>query len=688
MSRPQEQQTHHSHITYRPDIDGLRAFAVLIVVAFHAFPEKVKGGFIGVDVFFVISGFLISSIIFKDLGKGSFSLLDFYIRRVCRIFPALLLVLIFSYIFGWFTLLQDEYQQLGKHIAAGSTFISNYVLWNEAGYFDNATETKPLLHLWSLGIEEQFYLFWPLLALLARKKNFNVLTVILIVCLSSFILNIEYATKDRVSDFFSPQTRFWELFSGGVIAWIASIEPKIYKKYENYLNLWLERIIYSHQGDSNNTTLANTRAWLGSALLLFGLVTINRESIFPGWLALLPVCGTILIITAGMQAWINRKVLSNRTLVGIGLISFPLYLWHWPLLSFARILFSEAPPPLVRGGVILLSFLFAWLTYLFVEKPFRFSKNKKTRAFILVGLMVIVGYLGLDVDRRQGLPFRQAVTNNKINSDLLQWDSYQSAGCTEELGIKANFCIKFGNEHNIKIAIIGDSTGNSIAPGLGKILSQKQMGLINIGGWTCPPVKGLAETKNWGTINKCPEIIERTYQYLARNKSIDTVVFSIFAADLKYWDIPGVPFDATVEQKFAALAPLLNVSIQELKGMNKNVIVTYDAPYTNKDARDCIPRPGLGRVSAACRIPVVEIPDRHPNTDFFKEFFKDRNDVCIFSQAELLLRNGYMNFVDENQHLLLRDTHHLSYLGSDRMAEKLVNSDCLLKELAFAAPPR
>ena len=155
--------THLSHPKYRPDIDGLRAIAVLSVVCFHAFPDLLKGGFIGVDIFFVISGFLISTIIFENLDKGTFSFSEFYSRRIKRIFPALLLVLIACYSFGWFALLADEHKQLGKHIAAGAGFVSNFVFWNESGYFDNAAETKPLLHLWTLGIEEQFYIIWPLL---------------------------------------------------------------------------------------------------------------------------------------------------------------------------------------------------------------------------------------------------------------------------------------------------------------------------------------------------------------------------------------------------------------------------------------------------------------------------------------------------------------------------------------------
>lgn len=179
------QQTHLSHPNYRPDIDGLRAIAVLAVVAFHAFPSWVRGGFIGVDVFFVVSGYLISTIIFENLDRGTFCFSEFYARRIKRIFPALILVLISCFAFGWFFLLSDELNQLGKHVAAGAGFVSNLVLWNESGYFDNSAETKPLLHLWSLGIEEQFYIVWPLLLWFAWKCKFNLLTITIVFAATS-----------------------------------------------------------------------------------------------------------------------------------------------------------------------------------------------------------------------------------------------------------------------------------------------------------------------------------------------------------------------------------------------------------------------------------------------------------------------------------------------------------------------
>ncbi len=201
---------------YRPDIDGLRAIAVILVIGYHAFPNLVKGGFIGVDIFFVISGYLISTILFTNLWNNKFSLSDFYFRRIRRIFPALIVVMGACLAFGWFALLAGEYKQLGKHIAGGAGFVSNFLLWNESGYFDNTGDTKPLLHLWSLGIEEQFYILWPILLLLASQRGVNFLVIASTVAGISFSLNL--ISQDGVAGFYSPQTRFWELLVGSALA--------------------------------------------------------------------------------------------------------------------------------------------------------------------------------------------------------------------------------------------------------------------------------------------------------------------------------------------------------------------------------------------------------------------------------------------------------------------------------------
>jgi peptidoglycan/LPS O-acetylase OafA/YrhL len=335
---------HLTHPKYRPDIDGLRAIAILSVVGFHAFPNWINGGFIGVDIFFVISGYLISSIIFDSLEHNHFSFFEFYSRRIKRIFPALILVLIACFAFGWFVLLADEYKQLGKHIAGGAGFIANFIFWNESGYFDNASDTKPLLHLWSLGVEEQFYIAWPVLLWFDWKQRLNMLTIVIAVGIISFALNIARINGGHtVAAFYSPQTRFWELLTGSLLAYATLRQWNSFPKLKHWLDTWLGKLIYSHPPEGDGRSLRNIQSLLGAALIAVGVFVIAKENHFPGWWAVLPTLGTVMIIAAGMQAWLNSAVLGNRMLVWFGLISFPLYLWHWPLLSFARIVESETP---------------------------------------------------------------------------------------------------------------------------------------------------------------------------------------------------------------------------------------------------------------------------------------------------------------------------------------------------------
>lgn len=294
-------QLYNPHPSYRADIDGLRAIAVLSVIAYHAFPNFVTGGFVGVDIFFVISGYLISIIIFSSIRKGNFGFVDFYIRRINRIFPALILVLITCYVFGWFWLLDDEFKALGKHIASAAVFISNLILWREAGYFDKAAELKPLLHLWSLGIEEQFYLTWPLMLYLAWRRGLNLLRFLIVIAFSSFIINIAMVYSDAVTAFYLPITRFWELLVGCILAYC-----HIYNV--NIVNI-------SPFGAFNDRHICNLKAVVGILFIATAVLLLNKGVAYPGWWALLPTIGTALLISSGADTFINRKMLANRGLV-------------------------------------------------------------------------------------------------------------------------------------------------------------------------------------------------------------------------------------------------------------------------------------------------------------------------------------------------------------------------------------
>lgn len=395
-----------SHPKYRPDIDGLRAVSVLAVVIFHAFPELLKGGFIGVDVFFVISGYLISTILFENLAKGTFSFTEFYARRIKRIFPALFLVLITCFVIGWFTLPAAEFKQLGKHILSGAGFLSNITLWNEAGYFDTSAEVKPLLHLWSLGIEEQFYFFWPIILWICWKQKLNLLAITVLFIAISFYLNVTGIRNDQVATFYSPQTRFWELLCGSLLAWLTLYKREAFTSFAAKFDLWIASFNRSANNQNNKNTLANFLSIFGLILLVYGFLRINKELSFPGKWALVPVLASVFLISAGTKAWVNQHVLSHRIVVWFGLISFPLYLWHWPLLSFARIIDSEIPSVTVRLLAVILSVLLAWLTYRFIETPIRTANHNKIKVSVLVILVTIAGAMGLVTFLKDGLGFR------------------------------------------------------------------------------------------------------------------------------------------------------------------------------------------------------------------------------------------------------------------------------------------
>ncbi len=359
------------------------------VVGFHAFPELVKGGFVGVDVFFVISGYLISSIILGSLARGTFGFVEFYSRRVRRIFPALAVVLVALHFIGWFALLPEEYKALGRHIAGGAGFISNFFLWQDSGYFDGAAETKPLLHLWSLGIEEQFYIVWPSLLYVAWTRRSNLFLVILLIALISFSVNVGQVHSNAIAAFYSPATRFWELLIGSVLACL-SMDKRV--PFAEAGQPW-----WSIPGSvtfRNETLLRDIESALGFILIAAAILALNRNMAFPGWWALLPTVGAYLVISAGPAAFLNRVVLAHPVLVWFGLISFPLYLWHWPLLSVAYMISPDSPSRGMRLTIVAVSVALAWLTYRLIEIPIRFGERGNVKAVALCVFLMLTGSAG------------------------------------------------------------------------------------------------------------------------------------------------------------------------------------------------------------------------------------------------------------------------------------------------------
>ncbi|WP_410498579.1 acyltransferase family protein [Chitinibacter sp. S2-10] len=509
------------HPSYRPDIDGLRAIAILSVVLFHAFPGTIKGGFIGVDIFFVISGFLISSIIFSSQENDRFSFITFYSRRIRRIFPALTLVLIACLVFGWFSLLSDEYKQLGKHIAGGAGFLANYILWGESGYFDNLAETKPLLHLWSLGIEEQFYIFWPVVLWFAWRSRLNRITILFSLAAISFFLNIKTIKSDSVAAFYSPQTRFWELLIGSTLAYFSLHKHDILKVTRQKLDLVLERIVYTRPIRNDGRTLANIQSLFGAILIAMGLCLITNDRLFPGYWALMPTFGTFLIIAAGSQAYINRVILSNRLLVWVGLISFPFYLWHWPLLSFAHIIEGETPSKVIRISVIFLAIFLSWLTTKLVERPFRFGGQGQLKTVPLLVVMIVTGSLGYYTFINHGLPSRVKAFE-KISKATSDWEGYK--GYTRETINNNGFMAKHSNLQQITM-FVGNSNAVQYAPRVGHLIEidpNHNYSAIFVHGEGCFPIRNIRGNMP----PRCDQLMERAYLIATSKYEVKRVVIA------------------------------------------------------------------------------------------------------------------------------------------------------------------
>jgi peptidoglycan/LPS O-acetylase OafA/YrhL len=478
--------------SYRPDVDGLRAIAVLCVIGFHAFPDRVAGGFIGVDIFFVISGFLISGIILGELRRGRFNYLQFYKRRIRRIFPALLVVMSTALLVGWFLLLPDDFKQLARETAASAAFGANLLFWSESGYFDGNAASKPLLHLWSLGVEEQFYLAWPLILAALVRRSRRLVSLVAGLMLASFALNIAFVHTHPSASFYLPITRFWELLTGGLLACAA---------YENPMSLFGRSI----GSLTAKPVTRETCGWLGLALIGASLWLLKPSSAFPGWWAVLPVIGTFLILAA-RNGWLNRVLLSNRALVFVGLISYPLYLWHWVALSFLHLHFhdgADVAPASQRVAAVSVSFILAWATYELIERPIRFGSRSALVPVSLLLSMLFVGVCGLSLDLSDGGAWRYPPAIRPLVA--FDYDrerdkaetAYRADRCfldkLQTFADIAGECVDNRQGTAPLLVLWGDSHAASLYPGLKAL--QDRRGGFRIAQFTasfCPPILNVA----------------------------------------------------------------------------------------------------------------------------------------------------------------------------------------------------
>lgn len=509
------QTSPHTGADYRSDVDGLRAIAVLAVVGFHAFPRYVPGGFVGVDIFFVISGYLISSNILADYRRGRFSILGFYQRRVRRIFPALAVVLACTLAGGFvvfgndFELRFAEYRALQIHVAAGAGFVSNLVLWSESGYFDAAAQTKPLLHLWSLGIEEQFYIVWPLALGLLWSRQARLRPWIGALAAASFAAGLVALHRWPIAAFYSPVFRFWELLIG---AFLACGYPK---PGEQPLGA------SQHRSDSW-LNVRSAAAGCGLLMLAIALAAVNEHTRFPGWWALLPTCGTALILGAGNSTALSRSILSRRSLVWVGLISYPLYLWHWPLLAFANVIYKSGPPRALRLAVVIASIALAWLTYRFVEMPVRYGSHRRRLTLVSVASIAVIFLVAITpsrIIRYQTLTPAQQAAISQLQAAAAVPNIAQTYGAcfkftesqTVQLFIE-NGCLSVSDPQLPTLLLIGDSHSGALGMGLRPFAVSRRWNYLQVSTAFCEP------TSNNSADETCQDINRVTLEHIGQIK--------------------------------------------------------------------------------------------------------------------------------------------------------------------------
>lgn len=524
------------HLEYKEHIDALRGIAVLLVVIFHALPDVVAGGFIGVDVFFVISGYLITLIILSSLEKNEFSLKEFYGKRVRCLFPALLTVLLFALIVGWLVLFPKEYEQLGKHVSKSSIFWLNFRLISEAGYFDVESHYKPLLHLWTLSVEEQYYLVWPLILLLFIKLNKSPVYLFGGVIIASMVANIYFVNDYKVESYFHTLTRFWQLASGSLLA-----------------SFLLKRKV-----ESNRLLF-----FVGGVFILLGVVVINKDMVYPGYWALLPVCGTLLVIYS------NVKFKTYLGLSKVGLISYPLYLWHWVLISFLSIYVGREPSMLMLLMVTAVSFVFAYLTYRYIEK----LRYKEVTAVLVVS-MVFVGVAGAYVNQYDGLPERNHIEYYVSSSMQFTRTPAKDDGCIEYsrhiLNQRARFdyCRSSGLESKKVIAVVGDSHAHALYPGIQKIAEKEGYGTVMLANSSCPPLVGFMWGRNEKEVLQCQEKISQIMQVLKLDTRVEKIIIATRGPVYINGEVKGGFTEKSVAESLTSL---------NMRNVNK---LTYDM-YTS-----------------------------------------------------------------------------------------------------------
>jgi peptidoglycan/LPS O-acetylase OafA/YrhL len=521
-------------LKYRSEIDGLRALAVIPVIFFHAGYSWFSGGYVGVDVFFVISGYLITSLLIEDINNDRFSLIDFYERRARRILPALFLVMLACLPFAWLTLLPDQMESFSKSLIAVSWFVSNMLFWKESGYFESASDEKPLLHTWSLSVEEQFYIFFPFILLIVfkyRRKNSAVW--IFMIALGSYFLSHFMARVDTSANFYLFLTRAWELLVGSSIALML-------KKY--------------------GLKESNIFSILGIFALIFSITVYDETLLFPSLYTLLPVLGTALILCTSGQSTLVGRILKFKGFVYIGLLSYSAYLWHQPIFAFLRVVSLDEVSHAVMPFAISITFVLAYISWKYIEQPFR-GKDKifeRKGVFVSSGIGILLfSLIGIVGDRTNGFMMRL----NEEQQKIVSYEKYdaesqfrQGICFLDKRESSKDFDVECVIDNKNGYFVWGDSHAAALASGMianGLIVSQRTAS-------GCPPI--LNKVIEYPSRPYCEEINKSNFE-LIKNSNQPVVLHA-------NWSL----YKGDVVEEFSETIQLLR------KGGVKNIIVVGSVP--------------------------------------------------------------------------------------------------------------
>lgn len=596
-------------LLYRADLDGLRALAVLSVIVHHVSPNSLPGGFIGVDIFFVISGYLISLIVFQNKAVGTFSFADFYSRRARRLLPALATVLLANIVFGFFALFADEYKKLGKHVAYSIFPYLNFQLMTEAGYFDVASESKPLLHIWSLCVEEQFYLVWPALIVVFYNSFFRIGWLLWILIVFSFSFALYLGSRNPDTLFFHPIARFWEPLFGAALA---------YCHHRFGVNA-LPSILDSDK-------LRHLLSCAGITAIVIALLFFNSKQSYPSVFTVLPLLGVVGLIASGSNSVMNR-FFALRPFVWIGLISYSLYLWHFPLLSYIRIMESGEPAPQLLWIAASAAVLLAALTYRFIEQPLRLLPPRGVRhAPAIVGSAIaFLLFASFSVVAFDGLPDRPALSYLKAGEEQFKRESATDESCLSLFvpGAAPFYC----RQHNTgrqMIGIIGDSHAHVLFPGFAEQAERAGYGVLLLANSSCPPLLGAVTGKTNNERYECSLAIKRILSLVLDDERIKHVIVATrgpsyltgkgFGPAEAHIDYPPIayemPVTTTYKKGVDPFSDGLFTTIQLLLDSGKSVSYFLQVPELGVPSQNCFGRPLTLLSTSTCSVSVGEYQER------------------------------------------------------------------------------